>query len=486
MADRIRTYFKAILGRMVSGRDAFVSGWTARVPVQITVILLSVIIGIGAGALAELLKFMMSWLWRNIVGNNPPHSMFHWSLLFLPLAGMLLAMVYQRYVLKQDLAHGTAQLIKLLGNKDGTYRIPFWTSLNSLIGCSLTVGLGSSAGGEGPSALSGAALGSSAGRMFRLDPQRLRALVAIGAGAGIAAIFKAPVGGVLYVLEVLELPMTTLAVLSLVLSCTLASTTAYFISGTPFDMELNADFPNNQILCWVALLGIILGLYSLWYVWTKNCVVRFLDRLRNPWVKVLIAGAGMSVCVFMVPALFGEGFGVMADLTSSWFPAVFDQGVFATDADSGLMFYLTLAFILLIKGALVAAANNGGGVAGEMVPALFAGAIGGCLFGYAMNGMFHLDLPVWFMALTGMGAMLGCSSHAPLMSVFILCEMTNTLNFMPAYILCSLISYVVMKIFNPNSTWFATGHDDIVSLWHRFFRHKKDSQTGPTNSDGRT
>ena len=98
-----------------------------------------------------------------------------------------------------------------------------------------------------------------------------------------------------------------------------------------------------------------------------------------------------------------------------------------------------------------------------------------------MNGMFHLELPVWFMGLTGMGAMLGCSSHAPLMSVFILCEMTNTLNFMPAYILCSLISYVVMKLFKPHSTWFATGHDDFISLWHRFFGRK--SATPPSPQD---
>lgn len=484
MIDRIRTYIEAVSGRIVSGRNAFVALWTARVPVQITVICLSVAIGIGAGALAELLKFMMSWLWSNIVGNNKPDSMFHWLLLFLPLVGMIAAMVYQRYVLKQDLAHGTARIMKLLGSKDGTYRIPFWTSINSLIGCSLTVGLGSSAGSEGPSALSGAALGSSAGRLFRLDPQWVRAMVAIGAGAGIAAIFKAPVGGVLYVLEVLELPMTTLAVISLVLACTLASTTAYFISGTPFDMALHADFPNNSLLGWVALLGVALGLYALWYIWSKNRVARLLDRIGNPWVKVGVAGAGMSACVFMVPALFGEGFGVMADMSSGLFPAVFDQGAFATAESRGLMFYLALAFILLIKGALVAAANNGGGVAGEMVPALFIGAVGGCLFGYVMNGLFHLEIPVWFMALTGMGAMLGCSSHAPLMSVFILCEMTNTLNFMPAYILCSLISYVVMKLFKPHSTWFATGHDDIVSLWHRFFRHKS-SQVHPGDGKGK-
>lgn len=475
---KIRTYWNAFLDRMISGRDAFVSVWSAHVTVQLTVMLLSVLVGLGAGALAEALKFVMLWLWDTFVGGEGGLR-FHWTLLLLPMAGMLSAMVFQRYILKQDLSCGTAQITRIVHDQNGDYKIPFMTSINSLIGCSLTVGLGSSAGSEGPTALSGAALGSSFGRVFKLDPAMLRAMVAIGAGAGIAAIFKAPVGGVLYVLEVLELPMSTLAVLSLVLSCTLASTTAYFISGTPFDMSLQANLPHNGAMGWIMLLGVFIGIYSLWYVGTKNRISKFLSNIKNPWIKVLLAGAGMSVCVFMVPALFGEGTHVIWNTVTGRFPSVFDQGVFAATETKGAMFYLTLLFIMAIKGVLVGAANNGGGVAGEMVPALFIGAVGGYLFGCGLNDLFRLDIPVWYMSLTGMGAMLGCSSHAPLMSVFILCEMTNTLNLMPAYIICALISYVIMKIFRPDSTWLNTGHDDLISIF-RDFLHK---ESGPDSKN---
>lgn len=200
---KIRTYWNAFLDRMISGRDAFVSVWSAHVTVQLTVMLLSVLVGLGAGALAEALKFVMLWLWDTFVGGEGGLR-FHWTLLLLPMAGMLSAMVFQRYILKQDLSCGTAQITRIVHDQNGDYKIPFMTSINSLIGCSLTVGLGSSAGSEGPTALSGAALGSSFGRVFKLDPAMLRAMVAIGAGAGIAAIFKAPVGGVLYVLEFLN------------------------------------------------------------------------------------------------------------------------------------------------------------------------------------------------------------------------------------------------------------------------------------------
>lgn len=467
-----RTYQNEFTGRLRSGCDRLVSGWNAGMPVQITVILLSVIIGIGAGALAELLKFIMIWLWNVFVGDIPSDGTLHWPLLFLPLAGIIVTMIFQRYMLKQDLSCGTARISRILNDADGDCRIPFSTSLTSLIGCSLTVGLGSSAGSEGPTALSGAALGSSAGRFFKMPPAQMRTMVAIGAGAGIAGIFKAPVGGMLYVLEVLELPMTTLGIISLVLACTLASTTAYFISGTPFDMGLHAELPHNEALGWTMLLGVFLGVYAVWYIKSKNRFGLFIKGVRNPWIKALIAGVAMSVCVFMVPALFGEGMQVMWDMTSGRFPQVFDQGIFATHGASGTMLYVSLVFILVFKGVLVAAANNGGGVAGEMVPALFIGCIGGYLFGHVLNDLFHLGIPEWYMALTGMGAMLGCSSHAPLMSVFILCEMTNTLNLLPGYIICALISYLVMKIFMPHSTWFNTGHDDLASLFARFFRNR--------------
>lgn len=468
MTEKHTTYLHKVLGRIKSGRDSYIAAWSRFVPQQISVILLSVVIGIGAGALAELLKLMMRWIWEAVVVRFRPAGSINWLLLALPLLGIILAMAYQRYVLHRNLSCGTAQIIRLLRKRDGNYRIPFWTSLNSLIGCTLTVGFGSSAGSEGPTALSGAALGSSMGRLFGMERHWEKALVAIGAGASIAAIFKAPFGGMLYVLEVLELPMSTVAMLSLVLACAMASATAYLISGTPFDMALHAGMDIDGMLGWVMLLGVALGIYSLWYVWTKNLCGRFFNRLRNPWAKAVIAGVGMSVFVFMIPALYGEGFSVMAALSSGEYPEVFRRGILAVAESDRGMLYLLFVAILLVKGILVAAANNGGGVAGEMVPALFIGGIGGYLFGFGFNDLFGLQLPVWFMALTGMGAMLGNSSHAPLMSVFILSEMTNTLNFMPAYMICALISYVVMKLFMARSTWMNTGHDDLASLWHHF------------------
>lgn len=441
-----------------------------RVPVPVIVVTASVAVGVGAGALAELLKWLMAMLWRLFAHGIDPDRSLNWLLLALPVAGILITMIMQRYVLKRDLSCGSAKLIKKLHGRGSDYNIPVSDSVWSIILCSLTVGFGASAGSEGPTALSGGALASGIGRKCGLEARHLRMLVAIGGGAGIAAIFKAPVGGMLYAMEVLEIEFGALAMFALVLGCLTASVTSMLLSGTPFDVSFGIRFPDNADIGWIMLLGVFLGFYSLWYVWTRNKVCALLDMMKNPWGKALLTGVAMSWCVFLVPALFGEGDSVMVSMIRGDFPTLMHQGVFATHHAAGTMFFLALTFILLVKGILVAAANNGGGVAGEMVPAMFIGAVAGSLFGHGINQMFGTEIPVWYMSLAAMGAMLGCSTHAPLMSVFILAEMTNSLRYMPAYVICALISYIVMKYLNPRSFWFNTGHDDLKSLRSRL-RH---------------
>ena len=146
------------------------------------------------------------------------------------------------------------------------------------------------------------------------------------------------------------------------------------------------------------------------------------------------------------------------------------------------MFFLALAFILLVKGILVAAANNGGGVAGEMVPAMFIGAVAGCLFGHGINQLFGTEIPVWYMSLAAMGAMLGCSTHAPLMSVFILAEMTNSLRYMPAYVICALISYMVMKYLNPVPSGSTPATTTSPSSKHASLLNFRSLTPGSTNA----
>lgn len=450
--------------------------WPVHVPAPVTVLFVAMVTGAGTGLLAELLRNLISWL-ADIAGlAGLRRGRLDYSMLFLPFAGMLLAMLYQRYVARQQYAHGTARIIRTLSRQRGNFKMGRWGWINSILTCGLTVGLGSSAGSEGPAAYSGASFGSAAARFFRMPRRWVRIMLAIGAGAGIAGIFKSPVGGTLYALEVLEIGLSTLPVIALVLACLTASTMAYLISGYTFSMNLlmSMNF-NPHDLGWVALLGIFCGLYSIVYVWSKDKVADMLRRIRNEWLKVVVAGVGMSLVVFMVPAFFGEGMVMAGDLINDRFPDVLDQGIIPVSGDTGLWFFVVLGIILLLKGPLVAAANYGGGVAGEMVPALFVGSVAGYFFGMVLNTFCGCEIHVWYMALAGMAAILGNASHAPLMSIFIVSECTNSMQYMPAYMMCVFISYAVMKVVSPASVWSATDHDDLLDL-HKYFVRSGDSR----------
>lgn len=446
-------------------RTKLVAGVSNSVPGPLTVMALACVIGVGAGCLTFLLKFLLSGLWDVFHARLDPDHVLNWRLLIYPVAGLMGASVFQRYVLRQDISLGTAKIRSALNDPAGNYIIRGRGVFGSIIGCSLTLGFGSSAGSEGPSAYSGASLGSSLGRMFNLQQRWIRVLVAVGAGAGISGIFKAPMGGILYTIEVLEMEMSTVPVLALVLACIISTSTSGMLSGNSFDMAFFMEFPfDTSSLGWVAVTGFVCGLYSLWYVSSKNWFTIFFNNVLNPWHRVIMAGVMMSLAVFLIPGLFGEGARIMAQIVNGKFPELLDQGISAIDGTRGIDLFIVLGAILLIKGPLVAAANNGGGVAGEMVPAMFIGCVAGYTFSVMLNTYCGMHLPVWYMSLVGMAAMLGNSTHAPLMSVFIVMETTNTLQYLPAYLLCALVSYGVMKVLNPKSTWLNAGRDDLADL----------------------
>lgn len=430
-------------------------------PQSVLLILISLAVGIFTGVAAAAVKALIRWLSHAVMQDldlSTPNIRF----LIIPLAGILLTSIFQRYVVRGNIARGT-RIIRQDLNRHFFKLSPF-TIFNPLIGCSMTIGLGASAGSEGPTALSGAAIGSSVGRWFGLSDAWLRLLVGIGGGAGIAAIFKSPMGGVLFTLEVLQMEMTTVPVLGLITACIMASSTAYVLSDFTFDFYFGNTTPfDPSMLGWVTLLGIVSGLYSLYYDATKNMCTRWFTSIKNPWIAAIVTGGFMSVCIFMFPTLFGEGFQVITRLINGDTVAFTDAGLFA--GRTGIhWFYISVVCILLVKGSMVSAAFSGGGVAGDFVPTLYAGALLGNLFAVVCHHLFGAELQPWFFTLAGMGAVMASTIHAPLMALFIICESTNTYEYIFPYLLAIAVSYATVKILNPKSWYAETGTDDYISL----------------------
>lgn len=416
-----------------------------KMPEQLLVVILSVITGIAAGFFAWLLKHILdffSWL----VFSDIPMELGDWRLLVFPVVGILLAMIYQRYIIHKDVSHGTDQITaKVQPGSD--YRISPWVTINSIIGCGMTVGMGGSAGSEGPLAYTGASVGSSMAQFFKLSSPWMRVMIGVGAGAGIAAIFKAPIGGTLYTLEVLKMELNVMPIMALIIACIMASVTSFMLSDFTFDWAfiMEAEF-DPASLGWMFLLGIFCGLYSIWYSSSIRGTNKMFGKIANPWVKALIAGVMTAIALYTFPLLFGEGCSIVDNIINGGRLNVYGLGPFVEWGGDHPLYLLLILVILLIKGPLVSAANSGGGVAGSFVPALYIGGIAGYLFGMLLQNYMGVDVPIWYTSLAGMGAVLGCASRAPLMSLFLMCETTNSFQYMPAYLVTIATSYIVMEI----------------------------------------
>lgn len=370
----------------------------------------------------------------------------HSNMIFLvfPLVGIVISMIIQHYWLKQDLSHGTAMIKRDLVN--GQYRLSSDLMYTNIIACSVTLGFGGSAGAEGPSAYTGAAIASNFARWFHLDAHWLRMLIGIGAGAGIAGIFKSPVGGALFTLEVLGLELSTIPVIALVSACLISSCTALALGGFAFDLKF-VDYisfnPSNFI--WMTVLGLFCGIYSIYYNSSKQVADNILAGMVNPWVRALISGLLLSVAIFFFPSLYGEGYGIVDKIINCRPSEILSYSPFYTGLSTTGLLMLITAAVLLLKGIMVGTTINGGGVAGDFAPTLFAGCLAGYLFGLMMNTWFGFSLPVENYALLGMAGVMTGTIKAPLMAIFIVAEMSNSYQFMFGYLLVAAVAYGVVK-----------------------------------------
>lgn len=436
--------------------------WQGRkVPENVVVILIALLIGVVTGTATFLLKRVLALMYKYLEG--PVMTGVNYRFLFLPIVGIMLAMIYQRYVLKKDISHGTLLIKQDLVKRQ--YKMKGNLMYASLLGCASTIGFGGTAGSEGPSAYTGAAIAGNIGRVFNLSKPWMRVLIGCGAGAGIAGIFKSPIGGVLFTLEVLQLEMRTITVVALMISCLFASVTAFAWSGFQYDVSFNAMMPfEMDKLPWILLLGVICGIYSLYYSYTKDKSSRILYSINNKWIRALASGAMLAISIFFFPALYGEGYGLVSEMLNGRFETLYRNSMLINRDSAEWIVMATVAGILLLKGMLVSATNSGGGVAGVFAPTLFAGALLGYLFGWVLQRCGVADISAGNFALLGMAAVMAGTVHAPLMAIFITAEMTNSYTFMFGFIIVAAISYAIVKIATPKSRFTDGASDEILAL----------------------
>lgn len=426
----------------VSFRYPGTDGERRSVAVNIYMLVTAVVTGVIIGALAQGLKDFVAVITKVATYGIDPHG-WNWQLVIAPGIGFMAAVVVQRFVLKRNVEHGTVYLDSLLAARNPSVsRKYIW---GPFVASGLTLGFGGSAGSEGPIATIGGAVGSNVAKWCRMPLPVAQAMLAIGAGAGIAGIFKAPVAGMLFAVEVLGMGMSALQLLALAACCTTSSLTAYMLSGLISDVTFPVVTPVDfRFLPWALALGLFCGLYCVYYRRVARLTRAWLDRMGNVWLKAAVAGVIVGVLVSLMPRLYGEGYTFVTSMLSGDWHTLCTYGPFAR-MHVDVYGYMALALaIILVKSVAVTCTTSGGGVAGDFAPAIFAGCMVGFVFAMAANTFFGASLPVADMAFFGMAAVLGGAVRAPLMAMFLVVEMAMQYQLLlPTAIACAASFLVV-------------------------------------------
>ena len=405
---------------------------------------LAVITGAVAGVMAHIFKKMIKF----VAGIFIPHiinSGLNWWIIGVPVAGILLTGILTRYILHQNLTHVVAQLINDLKNK--IYRLPHALTFSAVLGGTLTLGMGGSSGAEGPIAATGAAIGSNIAQLLGLDKNKVKILLACGASAGIAGIFSAPIGGLMFSLELLRISLTTIPILAV----TVASLTAYLTSFACNGFMSDIYFVPQEGFEWSTLpavicLGVFCGIYSLYYSAVTNHMDKVYKGIANPWFRNLTGGLILGAILFIFPSMYGVGYPVLGSVIGGDFDAIAHGSVLATLADTGITGLMLIAGgILILKSWAFSATNSSGGVGGDFAPTLFAGGVAGFLFSTFCNHFCGMHLPVALFAFYGMAASMSGIIRAPLMSIFIVVEMSMAYSLSLPVSVAALVSYLTVK-----------------------------------------
>ncbi len=416
------------------------------------VLLLAFAVGILGGLAALVLKFLI----HSISGLLTAHvniASGNYLYILLPAAGVIISALYVRYIVRDDISHGVTRVLYAISqNKSRLKRHNIYTSV---LASSVTIGFGGSVGAEGPIVFTGAAIGSNLGAAFRMSPRILMILVGCGAAAGIAGIFKAPIAGMLFTLEVLMLDLTTVSVMPLLIASITSATIAYIYTGYEFEFFFiqSEDFYTSRIP-FVILLGLVCGFASLYFTRVMNMMENFFRRFKNRWVKTLVGCLILSGLVFLFPPLYGEGYGSIVGLLAGDTSSIVNGSIFYGDRYSVWFLAGFIALVVLTKAFATSATNGAGGVGGTFAPSLYVGCLTGFLFAFVVNQLgFDIELSTKNFALIGMAGVMSGVMHAPLMAIFLTAELTGGYDLFLPLLIVSTIAYGTIKVFEPYSIY---------------------------------
>ena len=348
-----------------------------------------IVLALLVGFFAAVAAFVLHWIINQIVlllTSSFEQSHANWLYLVYPVVGIYFTSLFVRYVVKDNISHGITRILYAISTNKS--RLKSHNCWSSVIASAITIGFGGSVGAEAPIVLTGSAIGSNLGQLFHLDRKMLMTLVGCGAAGAIAGIFKAPIAGLVFTLEVLMIDMTMSALLPILVSCVTATVFTYIFSGDAalFTFHLDSEWSVERIPACLGL-GVACGMVSLYFIRMMGvCEDVFAKFKDKPYVKLAIGGTTLSLLIFLFPSLYGEGYSSINLLLNGqnaddW-NRILNNSMFS---GQGSLLLVYIALVLFTKVVATSATNGGGGCGGTFAPSLFIGCFTGFLFSRLWN-----------------------------------------------------------------------------------------------------
>ena len=410
------------------------------------------------GILAAVAAFLLHWiihLIQQLLTKGFATDAANVLFLLFPVVGIWLTSLFIKYVVRDNISHGITRVLYAIStNRSRLRRHNCWTSV---VASAITIGFGGSVGAEAPIVLTGSAIGSNLGQIFKLDKRQLMLLVGCGAAAAVAGIYKAPIAGMVFTLEVLMIDMTMSSIVPILIATITANVMSYLLVGdkSMFSFTLDSAWSVERIPATV-MLGVFGGFVSLYFMRGMTwCEGQFARMRRHPYRKLIVGGLVLSTLIFFFPSLYGEGWDSLVILlngkTESDWDHVLDGSLFYGHTD---LLVLYVAMVLLTKIVATSSTNGAGGCGGTFAPSLFVGGFAGFLFARLWNmEQIGVYIPEKNFTLLGMAAVMAGVMHAPLTGIFLIAEITGGYQLFVPLLIVSVVSVMVISIFEPHSIY---------------------------------
>ena len=415
------------------------------------ILFLSLLVGIVSGLAAVLLKNMVHYTHLFFTERLQVDS---GSLLFFiyPFIGIWLTSLFVKYFVHEDISHGVTKVLYAISRRNSM--IKPHNNYSSMIASTITIGFGGSVGTEATIVLTGASIGSNLARFFRMNYKVMTLMIGCGAAGAIAGIFKAPIAGIVFTLEVLMLDLTMGSLIPLMISAISSYVLVYFLmgDGIVLDFAVHEHFALANVPYYI-ILGVFCGFLSVYFIRMNIRIEHFVTKIKNPFRRVLVGGALLGLLIYIFPPLYGEGYTSLQDLLTDNADNILNNTYFFSLKDSAFMVFLYVVGLVFVKVIATALTNGCGGVGGVFAPCLFTGGVGGFLIANLINLSGVVTVPVSYFVLAGMAGVMSGVMNSPLTAMFLIAEITGGYSLLVPLMLTSVVAHLTGGGMEPHSIY---------------------------------